>query len=49
VLCRPLPPSRMPAAIRSGISGRMEDMKEGLSLTLLEPSPAPMPAAIPGD
>ncbi|WP_292243476.1 hypothetical protein [Mesorhizobium sp.] len=27
----------------------MEDMKEGLSLILLEPSPALMPAAIPGD
>ena len=26
VPCRPLPPSRMPAAISSGISGRMEDM-----------------------
>ena len=27
VPCRPLPPSRMPAAMRSGISGRMEDME----------------------
>ena len=27
VPCRPLPPSRMPAAIRRGISGRMEDME----------------------
>jgi hypothetical protein len=26
----------------------MEDMKEGLSLILLEPSPTPLPAAIPG-
>jgi hypothetical protein len=26
----------------------MEDMKEGLSLILLEPSPTPTPAAIPG-
>ena len=29
VPCSPLPPSRMPAAMRSGISGRMEDMKTG--------------------
>src|SRR5690606_17910539 len=29
VPCRPLPPSRMPAAMRSGINGRIEDICDG--------------------